>query len=53
MRDQLTRLPIHELISILYAIAARLALRGLLSIVDVTVIKELAGETLDDTDRAA
>lgn len=53
MRELLARLSIDELISVLFAVAMRLALRGLLTIVDVTVILDIAVDTEDNLDQAA
>ena len=53
MRELLRRLSIDEMVCVLYAVAMRLALRGLLNIVDVAVIRELTGDPPEELDQAA
>jgi hypothetical protein len=53
MHELFKRLSADELISILYAVAVRLALRGLLTIVDVATIKAATDDLPRETDRAA
>jgi len=53
MRELLTQLSIDELVSVLYAIAVRLALRGLLTLVDVVIIRSVTDDPPGAIDRAA
>jgi len=52
MRELTKQLPIDELISVLYTVAVRLALRGLLTIIDVVTIRSVTDDP-DGLDRAA
>lgn len=50
---KLFKLSIDDLASILYAIAVRLAWRGLLTIVDVVIIKAVTDDYPQNMDRVA
>ena len=53
LRELLTKLSVDDLISILFAVASRLSWRGILTITDAVVIKELTDDPPGGWDRAA
>lgn len=53
MRALLQRLPIDDLVGVLLAVAARLALRGLLNRIDIAVIRAITDDIPDQERRIA